>query len=207
MSHLFNPDQLSAEELTFLRHHAIDAASLFDARSYAVKGWGDEARKLDLQFGIGTSCKVGHRIRARSGHCIVCWPKNINYQKNHRKPGYVYVASSRAGRIHKVGSTVDCDERQVRLQRDAYAGFADWTIVGWFKSSEAQREEKELQSRLSEFKSTATYQKSTGEVDARELFGPDLRPIWTEFMHSVASEPKRKAGQHPKIREFDFAHR
>ena len=205
MSQLFNPDQLSAEELAFLRHHNIDATSLFDGRSYPVKGWGDEARKLDVKFGIGSPCKAGHRIRARSGHCVVCWPKNINYQKNHTKPGWVYIASSKVGRIHKIGSTTtDCEDREARLRRDGYAGFHDWIIVAWFESSEAQREEMELQSRLSAHRSAAAYQKSTGKVDAKELFGPNLRPIWSAFIETVGAKSGVKAWRHPQIAQFDF---
>lgn len=205
MSQLFNPDQLSPEELTFLRHHDIDSVRLFDARSYPVKGWGDEARKLNVQFGIGSPCKAGHRIRARSGHCVVCWPKNINYQKNHTKPGWVYIASSKAGRIHKIGSTTtECDDREARLRRDGYAGFDDWVIVAWFKSAEAQREEMEIQGRLSDHRSAATYNKSTGKIEAKELFGHDLRPILSAFNKFLAGKRGIKTWQHPKITEFDF---
>lgn len=205
MSHLFSHDQLSTEERTFLRHHDIDASNLFDARSYPVTGWGDEAKKLNIQYGVGRPCKLGHRIRARSGHCIVCSTKAIGYLKKETQPGYVYIASSRAGRIHKVGSTVDYRDRQVRLPREATGGFDDWVIIAWFESREAQREERRLQGLLSEYKYAATTQKSTGLVNARELFGPDLRPIFSEFKGMIASrKPKPNVWLHPQIVEFDF---
>lgn len=204
MSHLFDPDDLTSEERAFLRHHKIDETSLFDARRYGAKGWGDVAREINLQFGVGTPCKDGHRIRARSGHCVVCSPKNIGYIKRETQSGYVYIASSRAGRIHKVGSTSDYRDREARLQREAPAGFTDWTIVAWFASPEAQRDERKLQSTLSEYRFAATYQKSTGTVNSRELFGPKLRPIFAEFKEML-SVRKAKAWLHPKIAEFDFA--
>lgn len=205
MSHLFRPDHLSPEERTFLRHHKIDEARLFDARSYNVKGWGDEARELDLQFGVGAPCKDGHRIRVRSGHCVVCSPKNISYMKRETQPGYVYIASSRAGRIHKVGSTSDYRDRETRLQREAISGLTDWVIIAWFESPEAQREERKLQSLLSDYKISATYQKSTGVVSSRELFGPYLRPIFSEFKEMITSKKCTvRAWRHPKIADFDF---
>lgn len=203
MSHLFNPDDLTRKERAFLRHHKIDESSLFDARRYSSKGWGNIARDLNLEFGVGATCKDGHRIRARSGHCVVCSPKNIGYMKRETQPGYVYIASSRAGRIHKVGSTVDYRDREARLQREAPAGFTDWIIVAWFASPEAQRDERKLQSALSEYRIAATYQKSTGTVNSRELFGPKLRPIFAEFKEMLSSR-KSKVWLHPKIAEFDF---
>lgn len=205
MSHLFSSDDLTAEERTFLRHHKIDEASLFDARRYSTKGWGDLARDLNLLFGVGAPCKEGHRLRARSGHCIVCSPKNIGYLKRETQPGYVYIASSATGQIHKVGSTADYSDRQARLQREAPAGFTDWVIVAWFASPEAQRDERKLQASLSEYRIAATYKKSTGTVNSRELFGPKLRPIFAEFREMISAR-KAKAWLHPKIAEFDFGH-
>jgi hypothetical protein len=89
------------------------------------------------------------------------------------------------------------------LQREAPAGFNDWIIVVWFTSLEAQRDERKLQSALSQCRLAATYQKSTGSVNSRELCGPKLRPIFAEFSEKLSGR-KAKAWLHPQIAEFDF---
>lgn len=205
MSDFFNPERLTAEERSFLSEHGIDSSELFDAREFNATGWGDRARRLGLQYGVGITCKNGHRLRARSGHCIVCRPMNIRYQSNHRQPGFVYIASSQLRRVHKIGSTQDIHDREARLRRDEYAGISDWKIIAWFESTEAQKSEMNLQSKLKKFQVGAGYQKSTGLADARELFGADLRPIWLEFKASIERSGKKRAWRDPEILKYDFA--
>lgn len=202
---IIDPSYLTAEEVRFLRQHNIELNVVADARRYAATGWDQAAREIGVHFAVGVECKRGHRLRVRSGHCIVCKPASIKYALSHRKPGFVYIASTKSGRLHKVGSAVDVDDRQSRLRRDVYAGQSDWTIIAWFYCAEAQKQEMSIQSKLQEYAVDASYLKSTGKVAAREIFGPDLRPIWLEFCAALESAKAKKSWRHTKITDFDFA--
>ena len=193
---------LTDSEYVFLVSQKILPTQLFDARGRPATSWNDEAKSLGFLFGLGEPCFAGHRIRIRSGHCIQCDTSRIAYIRRHSAPGFVYVASSRAGKIHKVGSCSDIDQRQQRLNYDAYAGCNDWKIIAYSRSQSMGSLEFEIHRSLDKEKIERTYDKSGSTYTTREAFG-NLRKVWQAYRAATTKVDAKDKWQHPNIQAFD----
>lgn len=121
---------LSANEISFLSRHGYNAADVYDGR-YQSKDRRAAAAKeagkhLVLAGVIGRrDCRTqGHRLRTRSGHCIQCNPINIAFQRREDEPGYVYIAGSLSGRVVKIGTTGNLNQRENQMRAEGYGGIA-----------------------------------------------------------------------------------
>jgi hypothetical protein len=64
---------LTKEEKDFLKKYNLSPTDFYDARGESVTVYHDKAKAAGCQFVIN-SCQYGHRLKDRSGHCIVCKP-------------------------------------------------------------------------------------------------------------------------------------
>ncbi len=129
---------LTEDEKEFLKKHNLSPSDFYDARGETAKVYHDKAKMVGCHFVIN-NCQYGHRLKGRSGHCIVCNPARIAFQKRDSKGGVVYVAVS--GKYCKVGVTDEknktkkesLDDREYRLNSEGgYAGRTGWrTIKAW----------------------------------------------------------------------------
>ena len=92
---------LTADEKEFIKHHGISPSDIYDARGEIVKVYHDKAKKQGCGFVLTNPCPYGHRLKDRSGHCIVCRPMGIAIRKRESGTGVVYVAVN--GKYTKVG--------------------------------------------------------------------------------------------------------
>ncbi|WP_374426279.1 GIY-YIG nuclease family protein [Tabrizicola sp.] len=194
---------LSDSEYVFLVSQKILPSQLFDARGRNATSWGDEAKSQGYLFGLGIPCLSGHRIRLRSGHCCQCDTSRIAYIRRHSAPGFVYIASSTTGKIHKVGSCSDIAERQTRLNYDSYAGFDDWKIIAFAKSQSMGAVEFDIHRALEDERIDRSYKKSGSTYIAREVF-KDLRKVWSAYRTATLKIDAKEKWQIRNIMLYDF---
>ena len=150
---------LTREERDFIEHHGISPSDIYDARGMIVKEYHDKAKALGCPFVIN-SCQYGHRLKTRNGHCIVCHPERISFQRREIDKGVVYIAYS--GKYTKVGmienninmKDVALNKREYRLNSEGgYAGREGWqTIKSWQLERNVGKIEREAHKILEKYK-------------------------------------------------------
>lgn len=143
--------RLTHEEAAFLAHHGIAADKVYDAEGTKRSVYGPVMREKGYVAAVNvTRCIHGHALRDRKGKCLVCNPAILKFRERHTAAGWVYLAYSRAGRIYKVGSSADIDDRFEQLNIHRYGGRDDWQLVEQCWCAEAGRSEHNVQSLLAE---------------------------------------------------------
>ena len=113
--------------------------------------------------------ELGHRLRTRAGHCIQCNPINIAFQRREDTPGYVYIAGSLSGRVIKIGTTGDLNQRENQMRAEGYGGSRDWIILFSAFVSKGGEFERKVSSRVKGNRVYRTYFKDGIEQGAVEL--------------------------------------
>lgn len=168
---------LTDEEKSFIKKHNLSPSDFYDARGEITKVYHDKAKALGCRFVIN-QCQHGHRLKTRSGHCIVCQPANIAFQNRHSSGGVVYVAVS--GKYTKVGMIDNKRNSSMKLlahreyqlnSEGGYAGRTGWTLIkSWKVEKDAGRIEHEAHRLLHKYHAEEYYIYS-GEIrDANEVF-------------------------------------
>jgi len=151
LDRLATPGILTDEEAEFMRHHGIGSEKLYYARGRPRRIYGPIMKANGYIAATQvTRCHRGHALRDRKGTCLVCFPASMKFLERHSSAGWVYVAYSRAGRIYKVGTSNDLDDRLEQLNIHQYGGHGDWRIVDKCWSDEAGRAEHRVQTLLAE---------------------------------------------------------
>ncbi|MCK1636498.1 hypothetical protein IVA95_02555 [Bradyrhizobium sp. 157] len=115
----------SDDEVRFLARHGYSEEDVYDGRHQSKEGRAaaaKEAGKHLVLAGVidrGHCRSMGHRLRTRVGHCIQCKPTNIAFQRREDTPGYVYIAGSLSGRVIKIGTTGDLNQRENQMRAEA----------------------------------------------------------------------------------------
>ena len=169
---------LTKEEKEFIKHHGIEPSDIYDARGEIVKVYHDKAKKLGCGFVIANPCPYGHRLKDRSGHCIVCRPMGIAIRKRESGTGVVYVAVN--GKYTKVGMIENnikdvgkaVNKREYRLNDEGgYGGRSGWTTVKtWQLEKNAGKVEREAQNLLEQYKVEKDYIHSGELHSTKELY-------------------------------------
>lgn len=194
------------DELTFLERHHLRPEDVHDGRRQTKSAWQKEAKDLGKKLVYDTLCRAeGHRLKTRSGgHCVQCDPKKIAYQNRFSNPGYVYIAGSLSGRVVKIGTAGDVDQRQRKLRGEHYGGFADWVIVYHMKVSEGGRIEQNALAKLLNFKFVKPYIKDGAVQEAGEMlkcsFGTVLKALSNANGQGEISDVWRS----PSFRDYEF---
>lgn len=195
---------LTDSEYVFLNSQKILPSQLFDARGRTSTSWGDAAKEQGYLFGLNEPCGAGHRLRTRAGHCIQCDTARIAYIRRFASKGFVYIAASPAGRIFKVGSSVDLERRTVKLNFDSYAGQSDWVMLcGHVVPSMGQVEYK-IHKSLERYVVPIEYVKDGNKQMSREVFRAELKVIWQSFLAQTKAYNEGSRWRHPSFEKFDF---
>ena len=72
---------MNKDVLEFIAEYKLNPQHFFDANGQTLTSdVRDQMRNEEKIFAFNTSaCNKGHNIKSRSGHCIVCEPKNIHF--------------------------------------------------------------------------------------------------------------------------------
>ena len=134
-------------------------------------------------FVIYNKCLYGHRLRTRSGHCIICDPRRIAFQKRDSGKGVVYIAKNsyycKVGMIENKRKTDNdlLEHREYQLNtEDGYGGMTGWKIVkSWSLDKNAGKVEREAQHLLQQNKIEKMYWYSGELRTTNELFRCSLK--------------------------------
>jgi hypothetical protein len=160
---------MNLEEIEFLRYHGISLLHVCMAHGLERAEYGPIMKARGLVAAIGvTRCKQGHAMRNRHGKCLICNPASLAYSKRYRANAWVYLAQSRSGRLFKVGTSADLDDRLEQLNVQGYGNRSDWQLLASVRCNEAGRVEHEVQKHLASYVVVAGY--SIREEECRELF-------------------------------------
>jgi len=169
---------LTKDEKEFIKHHGISPSDFYDGRGEIIKVYHAKAKERDCRFVIANPCPYGHRLKDRSGHCIVCRPLGIAIRKRESDAGVVYVAVN--GKYTKVGMIENnikdvgkaINKREYRLNDEGgYGGRSGWTTVKtWQLEKNAGKVEREAQNILENYKVENNYIHSGELHSTKELF-------------------------------------
>ena len=169
---------LTKDEKEFISHHGISPSEIYDGRGEIIKVYHDNAKKKNCRFVLANPCPYGHRLKDRSGHCIVCRPLGIAIRKRESGTGVVYVAIN--GKFTKVGmienniKNIDeaINKREYRLNDEGgYGGRTGWkTVKTWQLEKNAGKVEREAQNLLERYKVEKNYIHSGELHSTKELF-------------------------------------
>ena len=197
---------LTEDELRFLSSQSMDPNDVFDGRHYTNKQAAEEAKRLGKRLVLGTPCNKGsHRLRTRAGHCVQCDTKKIAYEERYSKDGYVYIAGSLKGRIIKIGTTKNVENRRTALVAESYGGFSDWELLMSVKVSEAGRVEQEALRDLSGFKFDQNYSKNGKSQKAYELLSCTYTQALVAVVDAIGNGDREEAWRCERWKLFDFA--
>ena len=157
---------LNEAEKRFMDDYGLGFDDFYDARGERKAEYHLNAKKEGCFYVINNYCQNGHRLKTRGGgHCIVCNPWTMAFQKRYSKDGTIYVASN--GQYCKVG-VVDNNSfspeetlahRENSLNGEGgYGGVTGWKIVAWFLvDSDLGRREKMIHDALSRYSTQREY--------------------------------------------------
>ena len=123
--------KLTNEQINFLNQYEVPIDKVFDATGMKRAEYRAVMKSIGAAVAIGvTPCSgFGHTMRNRSGHCVVCTPMYLTFQKRHEEQAQIYVASSKRSRLIKIGIAKDAQERMRQINYYGYGGNYDWEIM------------------------------------------------------------------------------
>ena len=163
----------TAEQIDFFLHYRIPLSQVFDASGYSRGEYETIMGALEMVVAIGvTPCaKAGHTVRTRAGHCAQCGTHNLAFLRRYDDPGFVYVATSDALRLTKVGTSQNVYARLESLNGyDGYGRTSDWSLKFALHCIQAGRIEFHAQQKLLAHSEWRNYDKQGEVVRGQELF-------------------------------------
>jgi hypothetical protein len=132
---------LTPGEIATLHDLGIHPSNVPDVRHSPDKVWKAAVRELEPKphVVLGATCRNGHRLRTRAGHCIVCSPAALGFVRRSEAGGTVYIAISKKQDLVKIGYATDLKRRHRQFQKSKYAGADDWTLRWKYESPQAGR--------------------------------------------------------------------
>lgn len=161
--------------MEFITQHGIPLGQVFDATGMKRAQYTTAMKSIGASIAIGVTPCGGfrHTMRNRSGHCVVCYPIYLTYQKRHEEQAQIYVASSKRSRLVKIGIAKDAQERMRNINYYGYGGIYDWEITFARTVKNAGKVEAETQKLISNTRLNVVYERDGKSVDCREIFNCD----------------------------------
>ena len=169
--------KLTKTQIKFLDQHNISIDQVFDATGLSQMGYSELMKEGGFVVATGVSrCKKGnHSLKTRSGHCVMCNPANLAFQKRHEIAGDLYVLYSSSKRLVKVGVAGDADERVISANKQAYGDINDWKLKFSIRVNNAGQAEKIIHDALAEYKKPRYFIKDSQHVLAQEIFSCSIK--------------------------------
>src|SRR5262249_37830046 len=105
----------------------------------------------------------------------------IAYQNRYHRRGFVYIAGSLQHRLIKIGTAVDCRQREENLRRQRYGGISDWTILFYVEVENAGKLEQAALQAMHHSRFVRRFDKDGFQVDAGEI----LDCSFTEAINAI----------------------
>lgn len=196
----FNPD-----ELDFLKRLGIRHEEVHDGRNQSQAHRRIEAERLGKILVLGPPCQAAqHRLRTRAGHCVQCDPKKLAYQRRHTSPGFVYIAGSKSGKVLKIGTANDIDQRHRQLCAERYGELGDWVVLFHMKVDEGGRIEQAALSQLKKFITVRNYTKDGTVQKAAEILRCGFASTLMAVSDAIGDNERSELWMSPVWKEYDF---
>ncbi|MDM9630240.1 GIY-YIG nuclease family protein [Robiginitalea aurantiaca] len=163
---------LSKSQLQFLKKQGIEVSQTFDAKGLKKSEYRPRMKATGkiIAYNVSPCNKAGHTLRTRAGHCAQCNTAHIAFQKRNDKPGIVYIAGTREGKLVKVGYTKGVHIRSESLNRTKYGGFSDWEILYAISCVKAGEIEIKAKSSLKAFSASMVYDHDGKDQKTDEIY-------------------------------------
>jgi T5orf172 domain len=175
--------KLTQSQKEFIKSHGIDLDQVFDATRYTQRTYRDLMKEGGFVVAAGvTKCSQGHdSLRTRSGHCVMCNPASLSFQKRHKSIGDLYIMYSPSENLIKVGVADSAHERMISLNKQAYGEIKDWEIAHVVRVTNAGYAEEVIHSRLSLHNEERYFLKNGEMVLAKEIFSCSVKAALKEI--------------------------
>ena len=164
--------KLSKLQLTFLERHGISKNEVFDASGLTRDEYQYQMKQGGFLVATGvTRCiKQNHALRNRSGHCVMCKPEVLAFQKRHTTQGDLYVLYSPKKRLIKVGVANSSAERLNTANIQSYGGIKDWKLMFSIRVENSGQAENLIHKKLEAYRRRRDFIKDGSTVSAQEIF-------------------------------------
>lgn len=178
--------KLTKLQLAFIKRHKIDSSEIFDATGMSKSEYSSVMSNEGYSVAVGvTKCmKGGHSIRNRSGHCVMCRPECLAYQKRYYSDADLYVLYSPSSRLVKVGVAKSAVERQKSANEQSYGNVTDWKLKFSITVTNAGYAEKLVHDKLSRYRKKEYFSKDGRLVLAQEMFSTTVKNA-IEIINSI----------------------
>ena len=188
-------EQLSEEQIAFLRHHGVPLSRVFNASGLGKRQRERTMRQLgmELAYGVPPCDRANHTLRTRSGHCVQCGTHNLAFQRRYDEIGEVYVASSKKFGLVKIGAAQSAAKRLITLNYFQYGGPDDWKLCEALRCERAGRVEFAAQNELFKYLGSTAYEKQGSSVNCQELFSCTEKQAISALKRIVAKRSEGSA--------------
>jgi len=167
---------LNKEQKDFMKKHQISEDLLFDANG---EGFSEELKRnmFDSQkvlaYNVG-GCEgnADHNFVNIEGDFVQGDLDKIPFALRTYKTGYIYIAGSIKAHLIKVGSSNEVKDRikSLNISTAKSGGYDDWELLLQAKTTTLGKVERLFQQKLSEYKSSAQYEKHGKIQNGGELY-------------------------------------
>jgi len=179
--------KLTKIQIKFLQKHNISVNQVFDATGLSKIEYRALMKEGGFVVATGvTRCKKGnHSLKTRAGHCVLCNPACLAFQKRHETPGDLYVFYSSSKRLVKVGVAEDAYERVISANKQSYGNIDDWKLKFSIRVLNAGQAEKIIHDALAEYKKQRYFLKDGSWVLAQEIFACSVKIAISEIKNRL----------------------
>jgi hypothetical protein len=162
--------KLKQEQKIFLKRHGISMDEVMDASGMRTTYWKSLIKDSEFVVAIGvTECeRQGHSMRSHAGHCVMCDPAKLAFQKRHRSTGEIYIMYSSKSRLIKVGVANCAFDRESSLNTMGYGNISDWKLKYSWRIQDSGSIEKQVHKVLKNYVVLISHatgnSKSAGEI-------------------------------------------
>jgi len=175
--------KLTKAQKEFIERHGIRAEEVFDATGYCQTYYRSVMKEKGYVVAWGVSkCNQGHdSLRTRSGHCVMCNPASLSFQKRHKNVGDLYVMFSPSKKLIKVGIADSAIDRVITLNKQAYGNIKDWEIAHVVRVTNAGYAEEFIHARLFLYNEEIFFKKNGEMVLSKEIFSCSVKDAIKEI--------------------------
>jgi hypothetical protein len=159
------------DQKIFLKKHGISLDEVFDASDYTKAEYNAFMKDTMYRLAIGvTPCvNAGHTMRTRHGHCVMCNPAPLSFQKRFTNDGEIYLMYSASKKLVKVGIAANAYKRKISLNKRAYGGLKDWVVKYSIKVTNVGHAENAVRKILNKYHFPLEHEPSNSNV-AGEIY-------------------------------------
>jgi len=182
--------KLTKSQKEFIKRHGISLDEVFDATDYSQALYRNIMKNRGYIVASGvTKCNQNHdSLRTRSGHCVMCNPASLSFQKRHKNVGDLYVMHSQSTKLIKVGVADSAHERVISLNKQSYGDIKDWKLAYMVRIMNAGYSEEIIHNRLHLHREDRYFSKGGEMILAQEIFSCSIKNAIKEIKLLLETE-------------------